>query len=425
MSSPKRIAVDKVASGGITVKEVKRSVAGSDKTYSTYKVQGWRENGKWQRKQFKDEKEAQRFAAEKRISMDNKGTDMRLLPTFLTEDQLRDAEAASRELGGAYSLVQSAKYYLEHHRAPDFTIQLSSAISQYLGALESEQVTEATIRNRKSVLGQLLSELDNPLMHKIRRMDIKAYLDGLRSKDGTKAKLKTFNNYRNDLNLFFRWCCEDDPEDAAVLASNRPWCWGNPVEKIKPHEAKKVAKQKAPIHTTEVKRLRLFLSSLMNWQDGAMVKYYALVYFAGIRPDEATGEMGKLAKRESELINLKTNTIHIPASVSKTGYERDVDISPNLKKWLVAYKDYPIIPSNYDRMQKLTRRSLKLTHDETRHSFISYHVALHRSMGEAALQAGNSESIVKRNYYKKHTREEGAEYFSIAPDMDKLRAVTG
>ncbi len=64
-----------------------------------------------------------------------------------------------------------------------------------------------------------------------------------------------------------------------------------------------------------------------------------------------------------------------------------------------------------------------LTHDEARHSFISYHVALHRSIGGAALQAGNSEGIVKRHYLNTHTQDEGSAFFRSVPDLATRRAV--
>ena len=52
-----------------------------------------------------------------------------------------------------------------------------------------------------------------------------------------------------------------------------------------------------------------------------------------------------------------------------------------------------------------------------------YHVAAHRSIGDAALQAGNSESIVKRHYLNTHTQEEGNEFFRTVPDPKRRRAV--
>jgi len=61
-----RTTVKKTAASSITI----RHKADKD-GYTFHLVQGWREDGKWQRKQFKTEKEAQRFAALKRVEMEN------------------------------------------------------------------------------------------------------------------------------------------------------------------------------------------------------------------------------------------------------------------------------------------------------------------------------------------------------------------
>ena len=121
------------------------------------------------------------------------------------------------------------------------------------------------------------------------------------------------------------------------------------------------------------------------------------------------------------LVNLKTKTITIPANVSKTRQERKVTVSDNLAAWLKAFPG-DLIPTNFEAMNKKVRKHYGLTHDEARHSFISYHVALHRSVGDAALQAGNSESIVKRHYLNSHPYEEGDEFFRIIPIPAKRRA---
>jgi hypothetical protein len=56
-----------------------------------------------------------------------------------------------------------------------------------------------------------------------------------------------------------------------------------------------------------------------------------------------------------------------------------------------------------------------LTHDVLRHTFISMHVGKYRSMGEAALQAGNSEAIIRRHYLDLKTPAEAEEFFAIMP----------
>ena len=89
-------------------------------------------------------------------------------------------------------------------------------------------------------------------------------------------------------------------------------------------------------------------------------------------------------------------------------------ISDNLAAWLDA-APAPAVPKNLDRLAKSVRQHFKLKHDEPRHSFISYHVALHRSIGGAALQAGNSESIVRRHYLNLNPAEDGEAFFTVFP----------
>jgi hypothetical protein len=52
-----------------------------------------------------------------------------------------------------------------------------------------------------------------------------------------------------------------------------------------------------------------------------------------------------------------------------------------------------------------------------RHTFISMHVAKYRSMGEAALQAGNSESIIRKHYLDLKTPAEAEQFFGIMPTV--------
>jgi hypothetical protein len=60
-------------------------------------------------------------------------------------------------------------------------------------------------------------------------------------------------------------------------------------------------------------------------------------------------------------------------------------------------------------------KTFGLSHDIMRHTFISMHVAKFRSMGEAALQAGNSESIIRKHYLDMKTPAEAETFFGIMP----------
>jgi integrase len=154
-----------------------------------------------------------------------------------------------------------------------------------------------------------------------------------------------------------------------------------------------------------------------------MAKFYALAYFAGIRPDLKIGEMAKLSIREDELIDMETRVIDMPAGVAKTGYERKVSISHNLLAWLRAYEGKPINPPNGKHEKGHIIKKYQLQRDETRHSFISYYIGLHRSASEAAEEAGNTEQMIRKHYRVWLPRGEGEKYFSIVPDMEKGEAV--
>ena len=109
--------------------------------------------------------------------------------------------------------------------------------------------------------------------------------------------------------------------------------------------------------------------------------------------------------------------ILIEPEVSKVRMTRNVAIQPNLAAWLTAYplKKFPIIPANLQHERARIAKLFDLSHDIMRHTFISMHVGKFRSMGEAALQAGNSESIIRKHYLDLKTKEESEQFFAITP----------
>jgi integrase len=151
-----------------------------------------------------------------------------------------------------------------------------------------------------------------------------------------------------------------------------------------------------------------------GYEEGRLVPFFALCLFAGIRPCVRFGEICKLRPED---VRLDTGVIHLDPDVSKVRMKRNVTIQPNLAAWLRAYplKDFPIIFPNLPnhRAQIVTR--FGLTHDVMRHTFISMFVAKYRSMGEAALQAGNSESIIRKHYLDLKGKEEAELFWSILP----------
>lgn len=378
------------------------------KTYFGWIVRGWKENGKWQRRTFADKSKAEEFARMQNINLLNEGRKMKLVTSELDDEQTRQAEQAFRDLG-EYTLPDAVAFYLRHHRPSDFKIFLSDGVAIYLDHKEREGVRETTIKRLRAILKRFSEFASNPHVHTLTTPQIQAFLNSLTANDGTPAKRKTFNNYRNELASFFKWSSKKD------LLTNRPWLFNEPMESIEAHSIKRVAEQRPEIAITDPETVKEIFTYLMGYKEGKLVKYFALSYFAGIRPSTDQGELVKLGEREDELINLTTGVITLPANVTKTKDKRRIKISDNLMAWLRAYEGEPIAPVNLKNDYRHVRSKFELQNDEPRHSFISYHVALHRSMGDTALQAGNSEQMVKRHYLDHCPKEDGANFFSIEP----------
>lgn len=407
-----RITTPIMAAVKISIRPITREKNGS--VWTTYLVQGWKEDGKWQRRQFKDMAKAQSFAALRHVETTNKGRAQRMILSPLNQKQHDEAVSAIDRLGDAYTVADAVEFFLKHHRPPEFTIRLRDALKRYIDDKERDGLRPRTISALNASIKRFIDSTDDPWTHEVTREQVEGYLRGLRSAGGEKKASKKFwNNTLNELRGFFAWAATADK------TTNRPFTFENPAATVRAYDARQVREeQNARPITTDLKTVQRMFSTLCRWRGGAMVRYYALAYFAGIRPSE----IQRMTGREAELINLKTSTITIPANISKTRHERQVKILYNLAAWLQAFPP-PVTRSNFGRMLTEVKKHFKLSHDEARHSFISYHVALHRSMGDAALQAGNSESIIRRHYLNLHPREEGEIFFQIFPDVGRRRAV--
>jgi hypothetical protein len=116
-------------------------------------------------------------------------------------------------------------------------------------------------------------------------------------------------------------------------------------------------------------------------------------------------------------VRLKEGLIRIDGEVSKVREPRKITIQPNLAAWLRAYplEKFPIVPTNLQHLREKAVEKFNLSHDIMRHTFISMFVAKFRSIGEAALQAGNSEGIIRKHYLDLKEPAEAVEFWNIQP----------
>ncbi len=390
-------------------------------------VQGFREDGKWKRRKFKSRADAESFVALKSVELLNQDTKLREVITALSLDQLKEAEAAFARLAemeragdGArdHTLGAAIEYYLANHRGGKvMRMEFDFAIREFLKAKEAEGIRSRTITQLDATVRQFHRGADLKHVCDTTPAHLQSFLDGLRSRDGAhRAAPKTFNNYRMDMHGFFQWCAERTGTNEQ--GHKAQWILEDPTAKIEVKKVPKRGKVKS-LSAAQVRALMEYVESYRgteNGPTGIMVPYFALALFAGLRTDEESGELRRLAEHPDKLdfIDMETGIIHIEPDVSKTDSYRQIKIRPALMAWLKAY-GLDILPSNAVRHIKKIRHAFNIGRDELRHTFFSMHIAAFKSVGEAALEGGNTEAVVREHYLNLRTMEQGGEFWSIKP----------
>ncbi len=318
--------------------------------------------------------------------------------TNLTDAQVREAESAFLRLSDKpHSLSLYLDFALANYRAPETEKRLVDGIADYVAARKHELDHDQLSRPQFSKICWEMKRLERRLktrsVGELTSAVITEYLEV------GKPSMKTHNNRRGLLSTFFKF------------AFQRGWTVENPIPKVPLY---RIRRQRGMARTLSAQQVRVLMEFLESYQGGKWVPYYALCLFAGIRPGVPHGEITKLKPGD---VNLESAIIHISAAVSKVREPRRIAIQPNLAAWLHAYPldKFPIVLGNFKKRREKFAKQFGLTHDVLRHTFISMFVAKFRSIGEAAIQAGNSESIIRRHYLDLKTQAEAEAFWSIAP----------
>jgi hypothetical protein len=376
-------------------------------TYETFRLTGTI-NGKRVRNQFKTRAEAEGEKNRLEVEASNGGKDVRAVPTHLSVAQVRGAETAYRLTSDPVFAVQ---WFLANYRPQQHEMALGSpdaegtAVALFLKE-RAKHVRPCVLADYKRTLTDFCAAFLGKRVHEIPTEDIQNFLDA------RNFGKKRFNNMRGELCTFFTFC----------LTAPRKWVRENPVTPI---PAFHISKGLPEIITAEkAAEIMAYVESYDGGPDrnlprGCLAPYFALVLFSGIRPDPLKGEIKKLSERPDleKLISADLGVIRIPPEVSKVKGVRQIKIRPNLAAWLASYpiKQFPILPLGCRKMITQIREKFQLGHDVLRHTFISAHVAKFKSMGEAALEAGNSEAMIKTHYLNTMTEAEADAFWGIAP----------
>jgi hypothetical protein len=365
---------------------------------TSWRVAGWL-HGVRIRKNFKTKEEAAAEKAALELNALQAASGLRATATSLSNEQIREAEAVFRRLEGrTQSLGFYVDFALTNYRDPVRDISVADATKDYV-ALRETDFNQGNLSKRQFTSYRCeLRALEIWFRGKtVAELTAQALTDFFKRGNASK---KSYNNRRGLISAFLKHGLLKD------------WVGENVITKVPYFRG--VGHRRGSAVTLNEKQC----ADIMTWaeenQGGALVPFIALCLFAGIRPDLYEGEISKL---EAKDVRLDTGVILIEPHVSKVRMKRSVTIQPNLAAWFRAYplEEFPIMPYAFRRLRLKFRKQFGLSHDILRHTFISMFVGKFRSLGEAALQAGNSESIIRKHYLDLKSTAEAEQFFSILP----------
>ncbi len=361
-----------------------------------FRVSGWLD-GKRVRKNLPSREEAKAEVDVLEIEAVQAETGIRRTVTRLTEDELHEAEAVVRRLAGKpRSLSFYVDFALANYREPVCQKPLAEAATEYVAAkkheFEQDLISDSYFVRLEREIERVPKRIPVATVAELTSARLVAYFEF-----GGGSR-KTYNNRRGTMSGFLKF------------ALQREWITENPLAKIPAHRIRRRRSGAQTLTVETAKKLMEFIET----NHPTAVPFFALCLFAGIRPCLRTGEILRL---KPEHVKIKEGVIRIDGEVSKVREPRTIKIQPNLAAWLRAYplEKFPIIPANLQHLREKAVEKFDLTHDVMRHTFISMFVAKFRSLGEAALQAGNSESIIRKHYLDLKSETEAEQFFGILP----------
>lgn len=320
------------------------------------------------------------------------------LGVSMSAHELADAMLALEKLyGHNASLLTAAEHYVKHGALVKERVTMAELVKRFLYAKWDEQKSLRYRQQLKVSLGQFSRDLALKKADEVTREDVNAWLRG------HAWSPKTRNNYLGDARSLFVWAIREK------LAATNP-CTG-----IVP--ARETQQEIGTLTLGECRRL---LDVAWGKRDdparGKLLAYVVLGLFCGIRRAE-------IERLTWDAIDMKSKagTVIVAAASAKTRKRRVVDLSAAAKAWL---KLCPRAPAGKITPNKFSEkwREFRLGHgfktwpnNALRHTFASYHYAMHQNDALLQAQMGSSSSMLHKHYRALKTKTEARKFWKLRP----------
>ncbi len=324
-------------------------------------------------------------------------------PTSKAQDNIVEAQSLMASANYSETFVDLVLFWAKHHPRGGLMPNVRTALNDYLEHKKNRR--KGTLKQIRFEVGRFADFLETqtkaPTLSDVANATIEKYLktkfpDSVRQQKATGGILRTF----------FKYCCTkyklpENPAEGILLQID--------------------ARDETEVEAYTVDEVSSIMAAAMNHKVYACVTpSFAVGLFAGLRPTEAIG-------LDWKDVCFKTKRIRVSPETAKRRRSRLVDISENLIEWLKphAQDSGKIISSimTYRRAKEAIFKDaeVKSINDGFRHSFGTYHLALHEDANKTANQMGHrgNTDLVFSHYRKLVPKEDGKAFFEITPSSVK------
>jgi integrase len=394
------------------------------KKYLRYLVR-YTEGGRRVRKVFSALADARRFAEQAdrdaALEAERQGILSRRIgeddAAKLNAEHLRDALAAMAILAGRGTLAAAAQTFVEVYEARRRDVPtVGELVTTYLSESAAHGLRERSIGDLRHRLDRLTEAFGNRKVNAVTHADAQQWLAGLRARDGKPLSGLSRQHFRFAAGALFSRAVELGYIEANPVAnrtSSRRQAGSNRMEStagiLTPAEARALLNAAVEVAPETVASL-------------------ALALFAGVR----TAELSRLDWERH--VSMAKGMIHITGDVAKKRSVRNIEILPNLARWLALAPSRTgfVAPQggSWRAGMELVREKAGLArwpHNCLRHSFASYHLEAFRDPQATSLMLGHrgGDDLLFEHYRQLTTAEAAAEFFAIAPPTRKGAIMLG
>ena len=311
-----------------------------------------------------------------------------LAPTGLALDTaIAQLVEAMTKLKGVSTLCEAAEFSRNHHTKSVSSVAVKQAVDEFMKVKETEGLSHLYLRDLRTRLARFADFFNCPVAA-VTTPDLVRFLNEVGGgRRNRRNHLTTIGTLLNHCKMM------------GHLPDGHPGISKIPKPRKDPREI--------AIAPLDVMR------TLLGTTNTDVMLAVALGGFSGLRSEE-------IKRLRWEHIKFDEGHIEVMAQHAKTGVRRLVPITDNLRAWLLPHRKregkvigYVNLSNQFDKVAK--KLAIEWKRNFLRHSFISYRVAVVKNLPQVAMEAGNSVSVIQRDYLKVVTEERGKEWFAIFP----------